>query len=183
MSFIPSFLKSIPQELSFSGASVAVPAEQVITEVDLDYAVILFLGAEGAEGGGFINGANHNYLDFSDSTHVRATTAVDVSAGAHINHALVLEFVSAHMRQPVYWNTIGLGLFQTSTTLNTGLTLGDKAFLVPAGFTSDYNDAASLNEGAHIIGLSLDRGTGIVTISRSFSGAVIHHSFFIVDPR
>lgn len=184
MSFIPSFLKSVPQLVSFSGATIAVPATQLITAVDLTVAVILATGTNGSEGGGFDNGANHNYLDFSDATHVRATTAITPTAAAVIVKGIILEFVKALLLQNVYWNTVDILNGQVSGTVNTGLTLGPKAFLVPAGFWANYNTAASINEGAIIPAISLNVATGVVTCTRGAADAFqIRHSFFIVDPR
>lgn len=184
MSFRPSFLKSTPQAFSFSGATIAVPATQLITAVDLTAAIILHAGTRGQEGGGFVHGANHNYLDFSDSTHVRATTLANPSATTVINDGVVLEFFRSSLHQDVYWNKVGLSSIQPTNTLATGLSLGAKAFLVAAGLASDYTVAASLNEGTQLITLELNVGTGVVTIDRrGVSGCAIQGAFFIVDPR
>jgi hypothetical protein len=182
MSFISAFLKSTAQPLSISGATVATPKTQLITQVDLTRSIILDLGIRGAEGGGFISGRNHSYLDFSDSTHARSTVLADPSAGTVIHNCVVLEFVKFFLKQNVYWNTIDLNGVQTTNTLATGI-ISTKAFLVASGFGGDYTTPASLNDGSQLPTLSYDRATGIVTADRITTGCTLRCAFWIVDPR
>src|SRR5690242_1886138 len=183
--FIPSMLKSAPQEVSVTGLTGgSTSSTTAISQVDLTAAVIINYGTRsGNSGGGFVYGPDWAYWDFSDSTHARANVLVSNGFGNITVKGLVIEFIRGFLLQNVYWNTIDMSSV-TSNTLNTGLTLGSKAFIVPAGFTGDYTTLSSVDDSVMQPILSLNRGTGVVSVVRDNTASDnLRTAFFIVDPK
>jgi len=182
--FIPSFLKSAPQPVQVNVGSGALSAQSVISSVDLNSSIILWLGAISNGGGGFVFGPNHTYLSFADATHVQGNALSTGDGSNRSVRGLVLEFIHGFLIQNIYFNTVDLNNVNTNTH-NSGLTLGSKAFVVLAGWTGNYNTPSSIIDSIEMIDLSLNIATGVVTATRGGNSGAdnVRVAFFIVDPR
>ena len=170
MSFIPSFLQSAPQTTTFVFGAGDLTISNVITAVDLTSAIILNGGQYGDDASGFPTGAQYCYMDFADSTHIRATRGL-LYAYTPNPYATIFEFNRGMLRQDIYFTAAHLA------TYAHGLTLGPKAFAVCSGYKSNqnvsgielYNHASIRLNGANV---DIKIGPSVAAIG-----------IFIVDPR
>src|SRR5690348_17120599 len=106
--FIPSILKSAPQEVSVTGLTGgSTSSTTAISQVDVTAGVIIYYGTRsGNSGGVFLYGPDWDYWDCSDSTHARANALVSHGVENITVKGRVIEFIRRFLLQNVYRNTI-----------------------------------------------------------------------------
>lgn len=184
--FIPSMYKSAPQVVSFSYAGSTWPQDITIpSAVNPSYTRVTLQGWASANASGFVPPGNCRYTLLNGTT-IRIYEVAGITAPAtFVATFLVEEYIPFFLRQPVHYNS-GIILFdQTQVTVNTGLTLSSKAFVLFLGcIATDQVSQVEADEANCRV--SLNTGTGIVTITRigTFEdGGNLTCNFAVIDPK
>lgn len=172
--FIPSIYKSTPQKLN-----VNVNGVVGISTVNKNYTRLSILGVN--QGGNDLVYARAA-LNSNSQVEVFGLSSVSFTPSLDI---LIEEFLPLFYRQPFYFNTVDITDLSQSNTVNTGLTLGPKAFVVHLG--SNFSPA-SIAIASYIMmsRVSLNIATGVVTATRTLGDGAsntLTTGFMVIDPK
>jgi hypothetical protein len=179
--FIPSIYKSTPQVIA------AAFGTNAISSVNRSYSRETLLGwGTGSDFGQLVSDSQCRYKITSNTT-LEVYSVGDVSAGTPLLNILIEEYLPFFFRQAFYRNDITIADTDSNNTLNTGLSLGSKAFVLHLGNSSNIPAPPIRAERQVNCTLSLNRATGVVTASRvgdaSVNGGTLTTSFLVIDPK
>lgn len=185
--FIPSMYKSV-QSVSF----VATPATVFPLDVTIPTAIvtrntrITLQGWASANDTGFIPNGTCRY-ELLNTTTIRVYNIGEFGSSLSFRGSfLVEEFSSFFLRQAIYYSSGDHVDGQDTITVATGLTLGSKAFVIHNGCQVITSADPQLEADETTSRVSLNVGTGVVTITRigwfDVSG-ILRTNFAVVDPR
>jgi len=175
--FLPSLYKSF-QSIPVTNTTT-LPLDVAIASVDTNYTRISTQGAELYHFYRFrinltsaINVRFHDFHNSSGNSGQAARTTL-----------IVEEFVGLFFHQPFYYGTVVLGQSVVTNSVNTGLTLNSKAFLVSLGFEVTFNQVlATSPETTANLALSGSTVTATRTIANSSAGDLTC-GFLLIDPK